>query len=87
MLTWIASNPGGSPSEALRELGLEMLSLEKLRRLVEEKVSDNREMVERMGGRAFGPLMGMVMSEVRGRAKAEDVQSILRDALESPAED
>jgi glutamyl-tRNA(Gln) amidotransferase subunit E len=87
MLTWIASNPGGSPAEALRELGLEMLSLEELRRLVEEKVSGNREMVERMGGRAFGPLMGMVMGEVRGRARAEDVQSLLREALASIAED
>jgi glutamyl-tRNA(Gln) amidotransferase subunit E len=87
VLTWIASNPGGSPAEALRELGLEMLSLEELRSLVEEKVSGNREMVERMGERAFGPLMGMVMGEVRGRARAEDVQSLLREALASPAED
>jgi len=87
MLTWISSNPGDSPTEALRELGLEMLSLEELRNMVKEKVSGNREMVERMGGRAFGPLMGMVMSEVRGRARAEDVQSLLREALASPAED
>jgi glutamyl-tRNA(Gln) amidotransferase subunit E len=87
MLTWIASNPGGSPAGALRELGLEMLSLEELRSLVEEKVSGNREMVKRMGGRALGPLMGMVMGEVRGRARAEDVQFLLREALASPAED
>jgi Asp-tRNA(Asn)/Glu-tRNA(Gln) amidotransferase B subunit len=34
-----------------------------------------------MGMRAFGPLMGLMMTEVRGRARARDVQSLLRKAL------
>jgi len=40
-----------------------------------------------MGARAFGPLMGMIMGEVRGRARAEEVQSILRKALSDSARD
>ncbi len=60
-----------------------MLTLEELKHLIEEKVSANREMVERMGEKALGPLMGMVMGEVRGRARAEDVQALLREALAS----
>ncbi len=87
IFTWVASNPDGSPEEALSALGLEMLTLEELRHLIEKKVSANREMVERMGGRALGPLMGMVMGEVRGRALAEDVQALLREALASPTGD
>jgi len=68
---------------------LEMLTTGELRGLIEAKVSENSEMVERMGARAFGPLMGMIMGEVRGRgrARAEEVQSILRKALSDSARD
>ena len=78
---WLAKNPDGSPGEALRSLGLEMLTLEELRVIIERKVSENMDMVDRMGMRVFGSLMGMLMGEVRGRARAEDVQSLLREAL------
>ncbi len=81
IFTWLAENPDNSSGEALRSLGLEMLTLDELRGIVESKVSENMEMVERMGMRAFGPLMGMLMGEVRGRARAKDVQSLLREAL------
>jgi glutamyl-tRNA(Gln) amidotransferase subunit E len=87
IFTWVASNPNGSPAKALSAMGLEMFTLEELRHLIDEKVSANSEMVERMGGRALGPLMGMVMGEVRGKARAEDVQALLREALASLAGD
>jgi Asp-tRNA(Asn)/Glu-tRNA(Gln) amidotransferase B subunit len=35
-----------------------------------------------MGMKALGPLMGMMMGEVRGKARAEDVQTLLRKALQ-----
>jgi len=87
IFSWLASNPGKPSAEALRALGLEMLTTGELRGLIEAKVSENSEMVERMGARAFGPLMGMIMGEVRGRARAEEVQSILRKALSDSARD
>ena len=81
VFTWLSENPDGTPEEALKALGLEMLSRGELKDIVEAKISVNTDMVERMGDRALGPLMGMVMGEVRGRARAEDVQSLLREAL------
>ncbi len=81
IFTWLAGNPDGSPVDALKALGLGMLSGDELRSMVEAKVSENREMVERMGDRAIGPLMGMMMGEVRGRAEARDVQALLREAI------
>ncbi|UCH58057.1 MAG: Glu-tRNA(Gln) amidotransferase subunit GatE [Candidatus Bathyarchaeota archaeon] len=85
LLIWLSSHPGGTADDALQELGLAMLSKEELGMLVEAKVSENREMVERMGVKALGPLMGMIMAEVRGRVRAEDVQALLREALASRA--
>ena len=58
-----------------------MISSDELKSLVKAKVSENREMVERMGDRAMGPLMGMMMGDVRGRAEARDVQALLREAI------
>jgi len=81
IFTWLTENPDGSPADALEALGLGMLSGDELRSMVEAKVSENREMVERMGDRAIGPLMGMMMGEVRGRAEASDVQALLREAI------
>ena len=81
VFTWLASNPQASPEDALKSLGLGMLSMEELGKLVDDKVADRREMVEQMGSRAVGPLMGMMMGDVRGRARAEDVQALLRQAI------
>ena len=81
IFTWLAAHPEASPRDAVRALGLELLPRDELRRLVEAKVREKMELVERMGERALGPLMGAVMSEVRGRARAGDVQALLREVL------
>jgi len=83
VFTWIAAHTDESPRDALRALGLELMSPDELRRAVDEKVGENMELVERMGERALGPLMGMVMGEVRGRARAGDVQALLREAIKT----
>jgi glutamyl-tRNA(Gln) amidotransferase subunit E len=83
LLTWLSSNSEGSAEEALDALGLGMMGVEALQELVEAKVSEKEGMVEQMGMKAFGPLMGMMMGEVRGKARAEDVQNLLREALQS----
>jgi glutamyl-tRNA(Gln) amidotransferase subunit E len=85
LFSWLASNPGSNPEDALVSLGLGMMSMEELEKLVDEKVSKGRELVEQMGERAFGPLMGMLMGEVRGKAQVQDVQALLRKAIASIA--
>ena len=89
MERWMSGSAGTGKTarEALEALGLAMMTRDALRGLVEAKVSERREMVEGMGMKAFGPLMGMLMGEVRGRARAEDVQSLLREALAALVKD
>jgi glutamyl-tRNA(Gln) amidotransferase subunit E len=82
LLTWLSSNPEGSAEDALDALGLGMMGVEALRELVEAKVSEKHGLVEQMGMKAFGPLMGMMMGDVRGKARAEDVQTLLRESLQ-----
>lgn len=78
VLTWLSHHPEGRPREALRELGLELLSREALEKLIREKVEESLPLLRERGQRAEGPLMRRVMSEVRGRANPAEVQEILR---------
>ena len=82
LLTWLSTNPERSADEALDALGLGIMTVKVLRELIEARVSDKSEMVEQMGMKAFGPLMGLIMGEVRGKAQAEDVQTLLRETLQ-----
>jgi len=81
ILTWLANNPEATVLGAVKALGLELLSQEDLWEIVRSKVKENEELVKRMGVRAIGPLMGAVMREVRGRARAEEVQGLLDRAF------
>jgi glutamyl-tRNA(Gln) amidotransferase subunit E len=78
VLTWLSSHPEASPRDALKELGLELISRKELENIIREKVEENLKLLEERRERAFGTLMGRVMSEVRGKANPTEVQSILR---------
>ena len=85
ILTWLAGNPSGKARDAISALGLGVISEEKLASIVEAKIRANHEVLAKMGEKAAGPIMGAVMAEVRGKAKAADVQAMiarkLREAL------
>jgi len=85
ILTWLARNPAKPSKEAIVALGLSMLSEAQLTSIVEAKIRTNPDMLSKMGEKAAGPIMGAVMAEIRGKAKAADVQAMinrkLREAL------
>jgi glutamyl-tRNA(Gln) amidotransferase subunit E len=83
LLAWLAMNPGSSTQDAVKALGLGLLSREQLASLIDEKIGANMEMVRRMGEKASGPLMGMVMGEVRGRVNASEVQSMIAEKVKA----
>ncbi|MBQ04576.1 Glu-tRNA(Gln) amidotransferase GatDE subunit E [Candidatus Bathyarchaeota archaeon] len=83
LIAWLALNPDRTVKEALKALSLGMIGMEALRERVMAKVSENEGLVEQRGMKAIGPLMGMMMVEIRGRARAEDVQTILREAIQA----
>ncbi len=75
---------GGAPDleAALRTSGLEAIDAERLARLAGEIVARNAELIQREGERAFSPLMGDLMREVRGRRDGREVAQALREAIE-----
>jgi len=79
--SWLAENPTKSPIEATEALGLGMMTDEALKTLINKTVSEKTGMISSVGARAFGPLMGLIMKEVRGKAEANKVQKLLREAI------
>ncbi|MEM4699449.1 MAG: Glu-tRNA(Gln) amidotransferase subunit GatE [Candidatus Nezhaarchaeales archaeon] len=81
LVKWLASKPGGTVEEALKELGLRALSEEELRRIVAEVVGSNLDLVKRRGEAAINALMGEVMRQVRGRADGGLVAKLIKEEL------
>jgi glutamyl-tRNA(Gln) amidotransferase subunit E len=83
ILTWLAENKDASAKNAISSLGLSMMSRKELVELVDDVIEKNTEFIELRGKSAFGPLMGIVMKNARGKAKAKMVNEILKNKLES----
>ena len=66
---------------AVTKLGLKMFSEAELAVLVDRAVAVNRQAVDKLGKKAFGMLMGLVMKEVRGKADPELVSKLLKERL------
>jgi glutamyl-tRNA(Gln) amidotransferase subunit E len=60
-----------------------MLSEEDVEKIIAEIVSSNAKMVEERGMGAMGPLMGMAMKQLKGKADGKLVNKLLRDKLQS----
>ncbi len=76
-------NEGNSPQEAAESLNLMMLSEEDVEEIIAEIVSSNKKMVEERGMGAMGPLMGMSMKKLKGKADGKLVNKLLRDKLQN----
>jgi glutamyl-tRNA(Gln) amidotransferase subunit E len=81
IVSWLAKHEGASVTEALKSLGLGMLSESELEKLIDELVGENWSLVEKSGEGSFGALMGLVMKKVRGRANVELVAGVLKKKL------
>ena len=82
IVAWLAKNEGKSLKEAVENLGLKTLSIEELEKLIDDIMARNKSLVEKGVSKAFGPLMGIVMKEVRGKADAELVSGLIKKKLE-----
>ena len=81
VFVWLSENDGKSLQDAVAALGLKMVSTTELALLVDRVIAENNQAVDRMGQRAFGMLMGVVMKEVRGKADPSIVRALLRERL------
>lgn len=72
---------GTSASDCIRRLGLKPISEEELAKMVHDIVVSNKALVESLRERSFGPLMGMLMEKVRGKADGGKVSRLLKEEI------
>lgn len=72
---------GISVSSAIKQLGLERISKAELIALISETVRSNLNLVKERGEAAIKPLMGIIMSKVRGKVNGKLVYELLEREL------
>ncbi len=82
LLTWLSNHEELTANDALKSLGLGMISQKELEELVDDVIERNIEFIEARGKGAFAPLMGIIMKKARGRVKAGVVSGILKRRLD-----
>jgi len=83
ILRCLAECPSKAANDAAAELGFVMLSERELQAIVDDVVQSRLEFVKAKGVGAAGPLMGVVMKQVRGKADGKLVNEVLRAKIAS----
>ncbi|MBN1324590.1 MAG: Glu-tRNA(Gln) amidotransferase subunit GatE [Methanotrichaceae archaeon] len=82
VLAAMAKNPHMSASEAAMKVGMVGMDDESVESLIRGIVQERAELVRERGERALGPLMGIAMKELRGKADGAMISSILKREME-----
>ena len=81
VFVWLSKNKYKSIRDAVDGLGLKMLSKAELTMLVDKVIAENRQLVDQLGEKAFGKLIGILMKEARGKARPGDVGALVKERL------
>jgi len=81
IVRWLAKHEGAKPIDAIKELGLMMMSEDDIKKIIDDYVSKNKGLILERGLGALGTLMGLVMRDLRGRVKPEIVNRLLREKI------
>jgi glutamyl-tRNA(Gln) amidotransferase subunit E len=82
IVSWLSQHENSTVNDAINKIGLKMLSSEELEKIVDSLIERNRSLIQERRANAFGPLIGMVMKEVRGKANAASVSELVKKRLE-----
>jgi glutamyl-tRNA(Gln) amidotransferase subunit E len=77
-----SDNPDLTIEEIKKELKIEKISEEDLKRIINGIINKNLDLVKEKEMRAMGPLMGEVMKEVRGKIDGKIVSNELKNILQ-----
>ncbi|MCK5588306.1 MAG: GatB/YqeY domain-containing protein, partial [Candidatus Lokiarchaeota archaeon] len=83
VLTLIATYPDKPfDEELLKNAGLTTLAKDEVTKIIKEIISKNEDLIKSKKMDAFGPLMGEVMQQVRGKIDGKTVSSLLKQLLQ-----
>lgn len=80
---WLCRNPNSTGEDAVKELGLGKLDEAELVRIIEKVLKAHPTLVSLGSERDSSKLLGLVMSQVRGKADAATVRRLLKSKISS----
>ena len=83
MMSLKADSPELSIEQIKENLKIESISVEDLKKIIDEIVKNNLDLIKEKEMRAMGPLMGEVMKKVRGKIDGAIVSKELKNALQT----
>jgi glutamyl-tRNA(Gln) amidotransferase subunit E len=86
IVRFLASKPEISVEKAIEELGLSTGTHE-VEKLIEDIVLAKKDFIREKGDRAVGPLMGVVMKELRGKVDGKVLNKILAEKVKEVLEE
>ena len=73
----IMSGKSSTTEEALKTASLESLDSKKVESIIKRIIENNEEIIKNQKERSIGPLMGIAMRELRGKASGEIINKLL----------
>jgi len=72
---------------SISELGIVKLDDNEVKNVIRSIVEERQSIIKQRGLGAMGPLMGVIMTELQGRAEGNLVSSLLKKEIENLLED
>ena len=82
----IMSGKSKTAEEAMKNASIESVGDEELEEIIMQIVDKNEGIIKNQGERAVGPLMGIAMKELRGKASGETINSLLLKNIKNKLE-
>ncbi|MGY5146800.1 MAG: Glu-tRNA(Gln) amidotransferase subunit GatE [Candidatus Nitrosopumilus sp. bin_7KS] len=82
----IMSGKSNNTEEAMKNASIESINEEEIEKIIVDIVNKNQEIINNQKERAVGPLMGIVMKELRGKASGEIINTLLLKNIKAKLE-
>ena len=82
----IMAGKSKTTEEAMKNTSIQSINEDELKRIVENIIAKNERIVENQKERSIGPLMGIVMKELRGKASGETINNLLLKGIKKKIE-
>jgi glutamyl-tRNA(Gln) amidotransferase subunit E len=82
IIRYLATYPAKNLEDALKGCGIQAAHQEEIIRIIRTIILERKEFVQTQGLRSLGPLMGVVMKELRGKADGKLVSTLLEQEIQ-----
>jgi glutamyl-tRNA(Gln) amidotransferase subunit E len=86
VLKLIASKPELTAEKAARTLGIGGVETKELKAVIDKIINSRMDFIKEKGMNSAGPLMGVVMKELRGKVSGQEISRLLKERLSKKLE-